>query len=350
MTQSRTTSTTPATTRCGIYTQKSFEEGLQMEFNSLDAQRESGEAFIKSQAKEGWVCVPDRYDDGGFTGGNIDRPALKRLLADVEAGKIDCVVVYKVDRLSRSLMDFSRLMEVFEKHRVSFVSVTQHFNSAYSMGRLTLNILLSFARFEREIISERTRDKMSASRRKGKYVGGAPVLGYDVDLQSKRLVVSEDEAERVLCVVPGTRGSVAGRAGTGTARLGQQALGDEKRPQSRRTAFTKTSLHRLLTNVSYVGKVKYKDEVHDGEQPAIVDLDVWRRAGALGTQRAHRRCPKPVWCSPQGDRALYPLWLFDDPDAHHPTGQQTVSLVSSVVHPSASWRKARAPAPMPPVR
>ena len=167
--------------RCAIYTRKSCEEGLELEFNSLHAQRESAEAFIKSQQNEGWTCNPEQYDDGGFSGGSLDRPALNRLLADIEAGKVDCVVVYKVDRLSRSLMDFSRIMETFDKFNASFVSVTQQFNTTHSMGRLTLNILLSFAQFEREIIGERIRDKIAAQRRKGKWAGGHPVLGYDVD-------------------------------------------------------------------------------------------------------------------------------------------------------------------------
>src|SRR5450631_3566681 len=167
--------------RCAIYTRKSTEEGLEQEFNSLDAQRESGEAYIASQRHEGWTCLPDRYDDGGFTGGNMDRPAVKRLLADIEAGKVDCVIVYKVDRLSRSLLDFAKMMETFDKQQVAFVSVTQAFNTANSMGRLVLNVLLSFAQFEREIISERTRDKIAAARRKGKWSGGRPVLGYDID-------------------------------------------------------------------------------------------------------------------------------------------------------------------------
>src|SRR4051812_39590296 len=188
------------TVRCAIYTRKSTEEGLEKEFNSLDAQRESGEAFIKSQIHEGWSCLPENYDDGGFTGGNMERPALRRLLADIEAGRIDCVVVYKVDRLSRSLLDFARMMEVFDKHRISFVSVTQQFNTTHSMGRLTLNILLSFAQFEREIISERTRDKIAATRRKGKWSGGLPVLGYDVDERGTRLLVNEDEAARVRAI------------------------------------------------------------------------------------------------------------------------------------------------------
>src|SRR5215831_7831926 len=155
--------------RCAIYTRKSTEEGLEQEFNSLDAQREAGEAFIASQRAEGWSCLPDHYADGGFTGGNMDRPALRRLLADIEAGKIDCVIVYKVDRLSRSLLDFARMMETFEKRQVSFVSVTQQINTGTSMGRLMMNVLLSFAQFEREIIGERTRDKIRAARRKGKW-------------------------------------------------------------------------------------------------------------------------------------------------------------------------------------
>jgi len=163
--------------RCAVYTRKSTEEGLDQEFNTLDAQREAAEAYIASQKSEGWVCLPTRYDDGGYTGGNMDRPALKRLLADVEAGKIDCIVVYKVDRLSRSLLDFAKIMETLEASDVSFVSVTQQFNTTNSMGRLTLNVLLSFAQFEREIIAERTSDKMVAARKKGKWTGGMPILG-----------------------------------------------------------------------------------------------------------------------------------------------------------------------------
>jgi site-specific DNA recombinase len=178
--------------RCAIYTRKSTEEGLQQEFNSLDAQRESAEACIKSQQHEGWVCLPDRYDDGGFTGGNMDRPALRRLMADIEAGRVDCVVVYKVDRLSRSLLDFARIMETFEKHKVSFVSVTQQFNTTHSMGRLTLNILLSFAQFEREIISERTRDKIAAARRKGLRVRPTGPLPEN----------AAERVQRVLCIFP----------------------------------------------------------------------------------------------------------------------------------------------------
>jgi len=276
--------TTPSPTRpalrCAIYTRKSTEEGLDQEFNSLDAQREAGEAFVKSQASEGWTCLPDRYDDGGFTGGNMERPALKRLLADIEAGKIDCVVVYKVDRLSRSLLDFARMMETFEKHCVSFVSVTQQFNTATSMGRLVLNVLLSFAQFEREIISERTRDKIAATRRKGKWAGGHPILGYDVDPQGFRLVVNADEAERVRAIF---KLYVQHEALLPVVQELEQRGWLNKRWTTRKgherggKPFTKTSLYKLLTNVAYTGKVRYKDELHDGEHEAIIGADLWRQ-------------------------------------------------------------------------
>ena len=180
--------------RCAIYTRKSTEEGLDQDFNSLDAQREAAEAYIKSQKHLGWTLVSTRYDDGGFSGSSMERPALQKLLEDVDERRIDCIIVYKVDRLSRSLLDFARLMDRFDQRSISFVSVTQEFNTTTSLGRLTLNILLSFAQFEREIIGERTRDKMSAARRKGKWIGGTPVLGYDVDPDGGRLVVNEKEA------------------------------------------------------------------------------------------------------------------------------------------------------------
>src|SRR5262249_8101799 len=170
------------------------------EFSSLDAQRESARAYIKSQASQGWTCLAQRYDDGGFTGGNMDRPALHRLLADIQAGHIDCGVVYQVDRLSRPPLDFARMMATFEQHQVTFVSVTQQFHTGPSMGRLVLNVLLSFAQFEREIISERTRDKIAATRRKGKWCGGLPLLGYDVDPKGPKLVVNAEEAQKVQAI------------------------------------------------------------------------------------------------------------------------------------------------------
>jgi site-specific DNA recombinase len=268
--------------RCAIYTRKSTEEGLEQEYNSLDAQRDAGEAYIKSQQHEGWVCLPNRYDDGGYTGANLERPAMRRLLADIEAGRVDCVVVYKVDRLSRSLLDFSRIMETFERRKVSFVSVTQAFNTASSMGRLVLNVLLSFAQFEREMISERTRDKIAAARRKGKWSGGMPILGYTV--VDTKLVVDEDEAGRVreifdlyveyqsmLAVVKAlnARGCRTKRWTTqkGTTRGG--------RP------FAKNALYQLLTNVVYAGKVRYKDEIHQGEHRPIVDAAVFAQVQTL---------------------------------------------------------------------
>jgi site-specific DNA recombinase len=183
-------------TRCAIYTRKSSEEGLEQAFNSLDAQREACEAFIVSQKHEGWTVLPTMYDDGGFSGGTTERPALKRLIADIESGKIDVVVVYKVDRLTRALSDFARLVEVFDRRGVSFVSITQQFNTTTSMGRLTLNVLLSFAQFEREVTGERIRDKIAASKKKGMWMGGLPSLGYDV--QNRKLIVNDKEALTVL--------------------------------------------------------------------------------------------------------------------------------------------------------
>ena len=279
----RTRAPAPTGVRCAIYTRKSTEEGLEQEFNTLDAQRESAEAYIQSQTHEGWQCLPARYDDGGFTGGNMERPALKRLLADIEAGQIDCVVVYKVDRLSRSLLDFARMMEVFDKRKVAFVSVTQQFNTGTSMGRLILHVLLSFAQFEREMISERTRDKMAAARRKGKYVGGTPILGYGIDHSAKRLIVDRDEAAKVAAIFAlyleheallpvvhelERRGWVNKRWVT---QKGQELGGKP---------FTRTSLHKLLTNVTYLGQVRYKGELHSGQQPAIVEPDVFQRVQA----------------------------------------------------------------------
>jgi len=287
------------TARCAIYTRKSTEEGLDQEFNSLDAQREAGEAFIASQKSEGWICLPERYDDGGYTGGNMERPAFKRLMADVEAGCIDCVVVYKVDRLSRSLLDFTRIMEALDKRGVSFVSVTQQFNTTSSMGRLTLNILLSFAQFEREIISERTRDKIAAARRKGKWSGGRPILGFDVDPRGGRLMVNEDEAGRVRAIyaIYLDRESLIATIKELDARgwTNKQWM-NKKGRESGGAPFNKHSLYSMLTNVLYTGHLTYKDEIHDGEQPAIVDDETFRRVrqmlkrnGVAGGAHVHNK-------------------------------------------------------------
>lgn len=273
-----TTDDTRPPVRCAVYTRKSTEEGLDRDFNTLDAQREAGASYVASQKSEGWVCLEERYDDGGFSGGTVERPALKRLLADIEAGFIDCVVVYKVDRLSRSLLDFARMTERFDAHGVSFVSVTQQINTSTSSGRLMLNVLLSFAQFEREIISERTRDKIAAARRKGKWAGGRPVLGYDLVSQpgGSRLHVNEAEAALVrrvfgLYLDGGTLLSIvaeAKRHGWTTKRWTTKA----GKPMGGR-AMDKGVVHALLTNPVYIGKVRHKEELYEGEHDAIVDAD-----------------------------------------------------------------------------
>ena len=274
----RTSTEATKAVRCAIYTRKSTEEGLEQEFNSLDAQRESAEAFIVSQRHEGWEAVAESYDDGGFTGGNMERPALKRLLADIKAGKIDCVIVYKVDRLSRSLMDFARIIEIFDSQNISFVSVTQQFNTATSMGRLVLNVLLSFAQFEREMISERVRDKVAASRRRGKWSGGMPLMGYTVE--NTKLVVDEIEAASVRQIfelylenqslLPTVR--ELNRRGWTTKRWVTKK-GDRRGGRT----FTRNALYKLLTNITYIGKIKYKDETHVGEHAAIVPVEIFDR-------------------------------------------------------------------------
>lgn len=267
--------------RCAIYTRKSTDEGLDQEFNSLDAQREAAEAFILSQRGEGLVALPERYDDGGFSGGNLDRPALERLLADIRGDAVECVVVYKVDRLSRSLIDFARIIEIFDKHKVSFVSVTQQFNTTNSLGRLTLNILLSFAQFEREIISERTRDKVSAARRKGKWTGGRPVLGYDIDSRGSRLTVNADEAHQVKMIfrlyldhtalIPVVR-EIDGRGWRTKQWVTRKGVTHGGKP------FTKGRLFSLLTNPIYIGKVDFQKQTYEGEHEAIVEVAIWGRA------------------------------------------------------------------------
>ena len=232
--------------RCAIYTRKSTEEGLEQEFNSLDAQREAGEAYVKSQQHEGWVCLPSQYDDGGFTGANMDRPAIRRLLHDIEAGKVDCVVVYKVDRLSRSLLDFARIMETFERHNVSFVSVTQAFNTATSMGRLVLNVLLSFAQFEREMISRadagQDRGRPSQGKMVGRHAGPGVLGGRD---EARRGRGRSRSRPRDLSDVPGAAVAAGGREGTQRPRLADQMLDDAEEHRSRRTAVQQEVAVRL---------------------------------------------------------------------------------------------------------
>jgi site-specific DNA recombinase len=277
--------------RCAIYTRKSTEEGLDQSFNTLDAQRDAGEAFVNSQRHEGWIALPQKYDDGGYTGANMDRPALKRLLADIETGTVNCVVVYKVDRLTRSLLDFSRIMEILDKRGATFVSVTQQFNTTTSLGRLTLHILLSFAQFEREMISERTHDKMGAARRKGKWVGGMPVLGYDIAPQGGALVVNKEEAQRVraifdLYIEYGSLIPVVEeldrrgwRMKAWTTRDGRPAGGKP---------IAKNNLYNLLTNRIYLGKVEYGGQVYEGEHERIVRDEVWDTVQTTLSRNGHR--------------------------------------------------------------
>jgi site-specific DNA recombinase len=252
--------------RCAVYTRKSSEEGLEQEFNSLDAQREGCEAYVASQRSEGWLLVPDRYDDGGISGATLERPGLKRLLADIEAHKVDVVVVYKIDRLSRALMDFAKLVDVFDRNNVTFVSITQSFNTTTSMGRLTLNILLSFAQFEREVIGERIRDKFAASRKKGMWMGGWAPLGYDV--KNRKLVVNEAEAQLVRSIFSRF---AKGRSGTTLV----QQLAEEGLRNKQGKPIDKGFLYRLLSSRVYLGEAVHKGVSYPGEHESIVPQKVW---------------------------------------------------------------------------
>jgi site-specific DNA recombinase len=278
--------------RCAIYTRKSSEHNLDLAFNSLDAQREACEAYIKSQAHEGWRLIPGRYDDGAFSGASLDRPALQQLLAEVRAGKIDIVLVYKVDRLTRSLADFAKLIELFDAHGVSFVSVTQSFNTSSSMGRLTLNVLLSFAQFERELIGERVRDKIAASKRKGIWVGGPVPLGYAA-VDKKIVVVAADaEAVRTIFARYLELGSIRALA----EDLDRRGIRSKPRRLSNgRTIgggrFGVGALAYLLKNRFYIGEVVYRGEVHYGEHEPIVDSMLFEAVEAkLAAQAVERRC------------------------------------------------------------
>ena len=272
--------------RCAIYTRKSTDEGLDQDYNSLEAQRDAGLAFVASQRHEGWMAVPDGYDDGGYSGGNLDRPGLKRLMADIEAGRIDIVVVYKIDRLTRSLTDFAKLVDVLNRNGVSFVSVTQQFNTTTSMGRLTLNILLSFAQFEREVTGERIRDKIAASKAKGMWMGGTPPLGYDV--VDRKLLVNEPEAELVRYIFRryAEHGSAAelvrelaieGR--TTKAWQTQNGQFREGRPIDQQYIF------KLLRNRIYLGEIQHKDTSLPGQHEAIIDQDTWDLVHAFVDRR-----------------------------------------------------------------
>jgi site-specific DNA recombinase len=262
--------------RCTIYARVSTDHGLEQDFNSLDAQYDASQAYIRSQAHAGWTLLRGKYDDGGFSGGDTERPALQRLLQDVRAGKVDVIVVYKVDRLTRSLADFAKLVELFDQHNVSFVSVTQQFNTTTSMGRLTLNVLLSFAQFEREVTSERIRDKIAASKRKGLWVGGMAPLGYET--KDRKISVNEREAERVRSIFRGYL--KLGSLNLLMADLRKRGIVTKVRKlKSGKTVggipFTRGPLAHLLRNRFYVGEVTFKDEILKGEQAAILDRELF---------------------------------------------------------------------------
>ncbi|MEO5347943.1 MAG: recombinase family protein [Magnetococcus sp. YQC-9] len=272
--------------RCAVYTRKSTEEGLDMEFNTLDAQREACEAYIASQKAEGWFLVPDRYDDGGFSGGNLERPALKRLLADIEAGKISVVIVYKIDRLTRSLLDFAKLVEAFDKKQVTFASVTQSFSTTTSMGRLTLNVLLSFAQFEREVSAERIRDKFAASKKKGMWMGGHPPLGYIV--QNRKLVIQPDEAEVV-------RNLFRRFVEIGSVTQMIKEMGDAGVVGKYGKPLDKGAVYRILGHRVYVGEIDYHGEIYAGEHQGIVDREVWDQVhGMLANNNRQHTGPTRV--------------------------------------------------------
>jgi site-specific DNA recombinase len=281
-------------TRCAIYTRKSHEDGLEQEYNSLDAQRDSALNYISSQRHEGWVALPDRYDDGGFSGGNMERPSIKRLFADIERGLIDVVVVYKIDRLSRSIADFVRMMEFFEQHSVVFVSVTQSFNTQNSMGKLMLNILLSFAQFEREVTSERIRDKIAASKQKGMYMGGMPPLGYDVI--HKKLKPNPVEAEIIRFIFneyyrTGSLLKVAKSLDDRDYRskkrhFGNRIVGGNK--------ISAKSVHDMLHNPIYIGKIRHKGTVYDGEHKPIISQELWDKVHAFKQNEGGQKNKLPV--------------------------------------------------------
>ena len=268
--------------RCAIYTRKSHEEGLDQEFNSLDAQRQAAESYIKSQVHEGWKALPDRYDDGGISGGTLDRPALNQLMEDIRDGRIDCVVVYKVDRLSRSLLDFAKLIDLFDECDVTFVSVTQQFNTTTSMGRLTLNILLSFAQFEREIIGERIRDKKLATARQGKYIGGQPKMGLDI--VDRKYIVNTEEAKivrrmfKLSMKLQSCRKVAEAMNAEGIFMKNYRTkTGKDMGGQRWRTR----TVYDLLTDKKYIGKIEHKGVAYDGEHDGIVDESIFEKVAKV---------------------------------------------------------------------
>src|SRR5438105_2637713 len=267
--------------RCAIYTRKSSEEGLEQSFNSLDAQSEACRAFIASQRHEGWRSNTKTYDDGGYSGGSLERPALQLLLEDIKQGKLDAVVVYKVDRLTRSLADFAKIIEIFDSHEVSFVSVTQQFNTTSSMGRLTLNVLLSFAQFEREVTGERIRDKIAASKRKGMWMGGKVPLGYD--LRDRKLIVNVEEAQRVRTIYQ--RYLNLGCVAKLKVDLDRKGVKSKQRiaengNRSGGTSYSRGALYQILQNHLYLGEIDHRGQIYAGEHQGIVHRELWDQVQA----------------------------------------------------------------------
>jgi DNA invertase Pin-like site-specific DNA recombinase len=281
--------------RCAIYTRKSSEEGLEQDFNSLHAQREACAAYIASQKHEGWQASKTHYDDGGFSGGNMERPALKQLLEDIEAGKVNAVIVYKVDRLTRSLTDFAKIIERFDQHSVSFVSVTQQFNTTSSMGRLTLNVLLSFAQFEREVTGERIRDKIAASKKRGMWMGGFIPLGYD--LKNRKLLINAQEAQTVQYIY--RRYLEFGCVRLLKEDLDRQGIHSKARGQKGGCSFSRGILYKILSNPIYIGQIRHKGTCHPGQQEAIIDQVLWeqvQRYMASNSVEHKTRSRKTVSC------------------------------------------------------
>lgn len=287
--------------RCAIYTRKSTEEGLEQDFNSLDAQREACEAYIKSQQHEGWVLIEKQYNDGGFSGGSLERPAVQELFKDIEAGLVDIVVVYKVDRLTRSLMDFSKIVELFDKRNASFVSITQHFNTTTSMGRLTLNILLSFAQFEREVTGERIRDKLAASKKKGMWMGGKVPIGYQ---KYERTLVPDKETADTIKIIFSKYLELK------TVSNLRDYLFQHNIKSNVGLHFSKGQLYYILANKVYNGKIIHKDKVYDGEHQALIDPDVFEQVQAqLLNNRIDKNCG-----TKSSSHSLLAGFLYDDKD------------------------------------
>ena len=329
--------------RCAVYTRKSHEDGLEQEYNSLDAQRDAAKNYIASQKANGWVVVPESYDDGGWSGGNVNRPALQRLMTDIRAGLIDIVVVYKIDRLSRSLTDFAELQTEFDKYGVSFVSVTQEINTSTSSGRMMLNVLMAFAQFEREQIAERIRDKLSASKKKGKYVGGLLPLGYRGDSENMRMLVDPEEAKTVRLIYDEY-------LRTGSPKAVQRLLHDrgvrgrewvsKKGVRHGGAPLTLAVIRKILQNPIYIGKLRYRGKIYDGEQDAIIPTELWDRvqstfksSAGSGRKRSGRdlkpfaglvrcgHCDAPMFLASMtkadGKRYEYYVCHVDEKRAHH---------------------------------